>query len=174
MFDIGFLELLVILVIALLVIGPERMPEVARKLGSFMGKTKRFINSVKEEGEWQETVRDLKQSMDLQEERKELQKLEQDLQGSLSQSAEELDLDSLTRPTFGGSEQSLNAPVSSQFSKAPAQPVLPKQETAPSETSTEQSAHTADAAADVKTNKADAPDSKPTASKTADTTDQKS
>lgn len=174
MFDIGFLELLVILVIALLVIGPERMPEVARKLGSFMGKTKRFINSVKEEGEWQETVRDLKQSMDLQEERKELQKLEQDLQGSLSQSAEELDLDSLTRPTFGGNEQPLDAPVSSQFSKAPAQPVLPKQETAPSETSIPQTESTPDSAADVKTDKAHAPENKPTANTPADTTDQKS
>ena len=46
MFDIGFLEILVILIIALMVIGPARMPEVARKIGAFTGKTKRFINSM--------------------------------------------------------------------------------------------------------------------------------
>jgi len=44
MFDIGFLEIIVILVITLMVIGPERMPEVARKMGQFIGKTRRFIN----------------------------------------------------------------------------------------------------------------------------------
>ena len=49
MFDIGFLEIMVILIIALLVIGPERMPELARKIGSFMGRMRRFINSVKED-----------------------------------------------------------------------------------------------------------------------------
>lgn len=174
MFDIGFLELLVVLIIALLVIGPERMPEVARKLGAFMGKTKRFINSVKEEGEWQETVRDLKQSMDLQEERKELQKLEQDLQGSLAQSTEDLDLESLTRPNFGGNEQAIDAPFSSQFSKAPAQPVMPKQETVPSETSASQTEQTGDSLADKQTAKAETSADAQTANKTADPTGQKS
>lgn len=131
MFDIGFLEILVILVIALLVIGPERMPEVARKLGSFMGKTKRFINSVKEEGELQDTVRELKESMDLQEEKKQLQELEQDLQQSLSHPAAEMDMDieSFKRPAFGGEEPPLDSPAQSQFSKAPSQPPLPQSET---------------------------------------------
>lgn len=128
MFDIGFLELLVVLVIALLVIGPERMPEVARKLGAFMGKTKRFINSVKEEGHLQETVRELKESMDLQQEQKQLQELEKDLNNSFAGSTADIDPDSFTRPTFGGSARSLDEPATSQYSKAPAQPVLPTQE----------------------------------------------
>lgn len=43
MFDSGFLEMLVIAVIALLVIGPERLPEVATKVGKFIGKMKAFV-----------------------------------------------------------------------------------------------------------------------------------
>jgi sec-independent protein translocase protein TatB len=47
MFDIGFWELAIIMVVALLVIGPERLPGVARKLGLYLGKARRFISSVK-------------------------------------------------------------------------------------------------------------------------------
>ncbi len=47
MFDIGFWELLIISVLALLVIGPERLPEVARKAGLMLGKIRRFVNSVR-------------------------------------------------------------------------------------------------------------------------------
>jgi len=46
MFDIGFLELSVIAVVALLVIGPERLPSVARAAGQWIGGIRRFVNSV--------------------------------------------------------------------------------------------------------------------------------
>lgn len=49
MFDIGFSELFMILVIALIVIGPERLPAVARKMGRFIGKAKRTFENVKRE-----------------------------------------------------------------------------------------------------------------------------
>ena len=47
MFDIGFSELLVIAVVALLVIGPERLPKVARTLGVMLGRMQRYVNDVK-------------------------------------------------------------------------------------------------------------------------------
>lgn len=47
MFDIGFSEITIILLIGLLVIGPERLPEVARKVGLAIGKAKRFVQSVR-------------------------------------------------------------------------------------------------------------------------------
>ena len=47
MFDIGFSELLVILVVALIVIGPERLPKVARTLGHLFGRMQRYVNDVK-------------------------------------------------------------------------------------------------------------------------------
>ncbi len=47
MFDIGFWELGLIGVVALLVIGPERLPGVARSAGKWIGTAKRFMSSVK-------------------------------------------------------------------------------------------------------------------------------
>ena len=47
MFDIGFWEIALIGVVGLVVIGPERLPAVARTLGTWVGKTRRFINQVK-------------------------------------------------------------------------------------------------------------------------------
>lgn len=47
MFDISFTELLVIGVIALIVIGPERLPKVARTLGLLFGRAQRYVNEVK-------------------------------------------------------------------------------------------------------------------------------
>jgi sec-independent protein translocase protein TatB len=47
MFDIGFSELFVILLVGLLVIGPERLPKVARTLGALFGRLQRYVNDVK-------------------------------------------------------------------------------------------------------------------------------
>jgi sec-independent protein translocase protein TatB len=47
MFDIGFSELMVIAVIALVVIGPERLPRVARTLGHLAGRLQRYVSDVK-------------------------------------------------------------------------------------------------------------------------------
>ncbi|HSD99468.1 MAG TPA: Sec-independent protein translocase protein TatB [Burkholderiales bacterium] len=47
MFDIGFSELFVIAVVALIVIGPERLPKVARTLGHLFGRMQRYVNDVK-------------------------------------------------------------------------------------------------------------------------------
>lgn len=47
MFDIGFSEILVIAVVALIVIGPERLPGFARTLGHLFGRMQRYVNDVK-------------------------------------------------------------------------------------------------------------------------------
>lgn len=49
MFDIGFWELMVIGVVGLIVIGPDRLPAVARKLGHWVGRTRRFVNNVRQD-----------------------------------------------------------------------------------------------------------------------------
>jgi len=48
-FDVSFSELLVIAVVALLVIGPEKLPKVARTVGAFVGRMQRYMAQVKEE-----------------------------------------------------------------------------------------------------------------------------
>jgi sec-independent protein translocase protein TatB len=58
MFDVSFSELLLIGVIALVVIGPERLPKVARTLGHLVGRAQRYVNDVKT---------DIKREMDIDE-----------------------------------------------------------------------------------------------------------
>ncbi|MFA6311577.1 MAG: Sec-independent protein translocase protein TatB [Sterolibacterium sp.] len=47
MFDVGFSELVVIALVALIVIGPERLPKVARTVGVLLGRLQRYVNDVK-------------------------------------------------------------------------------------------------------------------------------
>lgn len=47
MFDVGFSELIVIGIVALIVIGPERLPKVARTVGHLLGRAQRYVNDVK-------------------------------------------------------------------------------------------------------------------------------
>jgi sec-independent protein translocase protein TatB len=47
MFDIGLSELMVIAVVALVVIGPERLPKVARTAGLLLGRLQRYVSDVK-------------------------------------------------------------------------------------------------------------------------------
>lgn len=49
MFDIGALELILIAVVTLLVVGPERLPKVARTAGLWLGRARRAFTSVKDE-----------------------------------------------------------------------------------------------------------------------------
>jgi sec-independent protein translocase protein TatB len=49
MFDVSFSELIVIAVVALIVIGPEKLPKVARTLGAIAGRMQRYVAQVKEE-----------------------------------------------------------------------------------------------------------------------------
>ncbi len=47
MFDVGFSEMVVIAVVALIVIGPEKLPRVARTVGALIGRMRRYVNDVK-------------------------------------------------------------------------------------------------------------------------------
>lgn len=69
MFDIGFSELVIIAVVALIVIGPERLPKAARTMGHLLGRLQRYVNDVKS---------DINREMELEE----LRKLQQQVQGA--------------------------------------------------------------------------------------------
>lgn len=49
MFDIGFTELVLVAVIGLLILGPERMPVAVRTIGLWVGKIKRTVSGVQKE-----------------------------------------------------------------------------------------------------------------------------
>ncbi len=47
MFDIGFIEIIIISLVALIVVGPERLPGVARTLGHLLGRARGYVNGIK-------------------------------------------------------------------------------------------------------------------------------
>ena len=59
-FDIGFLELLVIFVIALVVLGPERMPKAMQTLGRWIGKAKRSVTQFNQQVNRELEIEELK------------------------------------------------------------------------------------------------------------------
>jgi len=85
MFDIGFSEIVVIAVVALIVIGPERLPKTARTLGHLFGRLQRYVNDVKA---------DINREMELEELRKlqqEMKSAARDLETSMTSAAKDVE-----------------------------------------------------------------------------------
>jgi sec-independent protein translocase protein TatB len=68
MFDMGFAEMLVIGIVALIVIGPERLPSVARKAGAYFAKIRRFVSNVKSDVEREFRTDELQRMLQQQQE----------------------------------------------------------------------------------------------------------
>ncbi|MCJ7838321.1 MAG: Sec-independent protein translocase protein TatB [Burkholderiales bacterium] len=96
MFDIGFSELLAVALVALIVIGPERLPRLARTLGALLGRAQRYVNDVKA---------DIQREVDL-DEMKELKSTFQDAAKSVEKSVTQLGQD------FQATGESLNQSIS--------------------------------------------------------------
>ncbi len=92
MFDIGFSEMVVIGLVALIVIGPERLPRVARTLGHLMGRLQRYVADVKA---------DINREVELDELRK--------MKDSVQQAA--TGFESSVQSELGKTESELNAAV---------------------------------------------------------------
>jgi len=67
MFEIGFWEVFLIVVLALLIIGPERLPGAARTAGYWVGRARRYIEGVRNEVEQEFDVSEFKRLMHNQE-----------------------------------------------------------------------------------------------------------
>lgn len=85
MFDIGFSELFVIGVVALVVIGPERLPRVARTAGHLFGRMQRYVSDVKADINREIELEDLRKLRDQFQDAKrsveeDIAKVDQDLQ----------------------------------------------------------------------------------------------
>lgn len=99
MFDVGFTELLLIGIVSLVVIGPERLPAVARTAGQWIGKLQRFVRGVKTDLASELETGDLKKLIgDQREQINELSKM--------VHSAKK-DFESSTRDAMDGAKKSL-------------------------------------------------------------------
>ena len=97
MFDIGFTELMVIALVGLIVIGPERLPKVARTAGHLLGRLQRYVSDVKSDINREMQLEDLKklqvqvteQARDMERQvNEQLQSVETSLNQSILSSAE--------------------------------------------------------------------------------------
>ncbi len=106
MFDIGFSELLVIGIIALVVIGPERLPRVARTIGHLAGRLQRYVADVKA---------DINREIELDELRK--------MRDSMQQAA--TDLESSVQSELNKTQSDLNKTVEDVVKDEPAETKTP-------------------------------------------------
>ncbi|HVL35010.1 MAG TPA: Sec-independent protein translocase protein TatB [Burkholderiales bacterium] len=102
MFDIAFTELMIIALVALVVIGPEKLPRVARTLGHLLGRLQRYVSDVKA---------DINREIELEE----LRKMRDSLQSAASE------LQSSVQTELAKTETELNRTVA-EVTETPAPP----------------------------------------------------
>jgi len=68
MFDFGMWEIAVIFVITLIVVGPEKMPALARKAGLYVGKFKKFVSKIKDDINSEIEAEELKEQLSVKNE----------------------------------------------------------------------------------------------------------
>ena len=88
MFDIGFSELLVIGVVALIVIGPEKLPRMARTIGHLAGRLQRYVADVKADINREIEIEELRKMRDSMQ--KSATEMESSVSSQLSKTADEL------------------------------------------------------------------------------------
>ncbi|HWV14560.1 MAG TPA: Sec-independent protein translocase protein TatB [Cellvibrio sp.] len=93
MFDIGFSELLVCAVVALVVIGPERMPEAVRSIGLWIGRFKRSMRETRQEIERQIGVEDIRRQLHNEEIMRSLEQTRADINSELNSVIEHVQSD---------------------------------------------------------------------------------
>ena len=91
MFDVGFWELLLIGVVALLVVGPERLPGLARTAGVWVGKARRLVNSVKADIDREMRTEELKKILDKQNEFQDVYDIVEETRQDLKTSEKEVE-----------------------------------------------------------------------------------
>jgi len=98
MFDVGFSELIVIGLVALIVIGPQRLPTVARTVGHLLGRLQRYVSDVKSDISREMQLEELKklqeqvasQARDMEKQvNEQMNTVESDLNASIAQGIEE-------------------------------------------------------------------------------------
>ena len=89
MFDFGFWEIAIIGVITLTLVGPEKMPSLARKAGLYFGKLNRFFNKVKSDINEEIRMDEIKEQMSMHDEKIIISEVTEDIQSSVDSLKEE-------------------------------------------------------------------------------------
>lgn len=97
MFDVGFFEITLVLLIALLVLGPERLPGLARTLGGWVRRARSMVNGIRQEFDREVASEDWKREIERQKEQF------RDIQARLEGKTPERDDESSGQDGKGGS-----------------------------------------------------------------------
>ncbi len=130
MFDISFGELALISLVALVVLGPERLPKVARMAGHLLGRLQRYVSDVKADINREIQLEDLKKLQ------QEMEHSAQDMQNSLSAGMREVEARlAETKQSFEqevqATQESLAAPVAAQPPVSTPETAQPQADPAP-------------------------------------------
>ena len=107
MFDISFMEMLIVAVAALVVIGPERLPKVARQAGQWVTKMRRYVDDVKSDFHRQIELSDLR---DL---KKDVEEAARSIEGSVGGAVSDM------KSSMDSVQQSLEGPAGASGTAAP-------------------------------------------------------
>ncbi len=91
MFDVGFWEFALIGVITLIVVGPERMPAIAKKTGRYIGKAKKFVSKIKEDIDDEFEADKLKEHLSLEDEDSNIVEIFEETKKSLDEIKQDAD-----------------------------------------------------------------------------------
>ena len=119
MFDIGFSEIVVIAVVALVVLGPEKLPKTARTLGHLFGRLQRYVNDVKG---------DIKRELELDELRKlqqNVQSAAKDIENSMTSATRDMEAGVRDVESVLSANDGASATAESSSSPAPAPAAMP-------------------------------------------------
>ncbi|RAP63695.1 twin arginine-targeting protein translocase TatB [Achromobacter sp. HZ01] len=118
MFDVSLTELMVIGVVALIVIGPERLPKVARTVGHLLGRAQRYVNDVKSDIQREIELDELRKfKSEMEDAAQGVQKSLNETQASLQEPVQQFraELDEVARAASGKAD----APAEPERSIAP-------------------------------------------------------
>jgi sec-independent protein translocase protein TatB len=124
MFDIGFTELMVIGVVALIVIGPERLPRVARTAGALLGRLQRYVADVKADINREVELDELRNMKDS------VQRAASEFESSMNEDLRKAESD-LNRSVAEAAGETAPEPASSAAPAAPAPQAAPDTPAAP-------------------------------------------
>jgi len=122
MFDMGLWEILLIGVIALIVVGPERLPRLARTAGLWLGKARSMVATIRYEVERELKVDELKREIKQQTESEEFRDLSEQVK---SVNSELRSAGKTLHTDIDGAPESTDTPPSNTEADAPSQPHSP-------------------------------------------------
>jgi len=106
MFDISFTELMVVGVVALVVIGPEKLPKVARTIGHLVGKAQRYVNDVKSDIQREVDLDEIRKMKDhVEQAAQSVQSSLQETQSTLSKPFESIEQDTMSAFNSTGADE---------------------------------------------------------------------